>query len=211
MKFRLFAALIGASLVLGAAAVAQEYEEPLESVFTRNPIRAVWESVRWYGDATLVTLGAVQTDVQDVAIAVDGIGGTIAVVSDAVAAVGEGMPSMSTSCSAAVATVTVCQGLDCSTKLRYPCAPFGCDAQGKTCGTSCSISKDCAPGHECDYVTQQCVPVSYRCGYGKVIASWGAEYSCDGHACQAGACVAHCGSNLNCVDGYSCVNNRCVK
>lgn len=112
-----------------------------------------------------------------------------------------------------VATVRLCPGDsgDCVT-INTPCYPWGCD--DGACNTICSTNADCAAGAECDQVARSCVPVINTCSDGYTVRQAnGAEVSCGGYRCVAGACQQQCRTNLDCQtdQGFSCQNNHCVK
>ncbi len=108
------------------------------------------------------------------------------------------------SCAGDVATVHTCNGDSCVDQ-RYPCSPFTCDADGRTCIASCTTNNDCGTGAACNDSTGQCTFVGNVCKDSFIIRSAaGKETSCAPYLCLAGQCREQCGGDSECAEGYTC-------
>lgn len=116
-----------------------------------------------------------------------------------------------TSCAAAVAHFAACRSPHDCEDVAYPCAPFGCDAAGKTCATSCEADVDCAAGAKCNVAASACVFVGYSCHDPfTVIGTDGTESSCAPYRCVAGACRNGCSVDADCAPGHACGGGVCT-
>lgn len=116
-------------------------------------------------------------------------------------------------CSSSVVRVSVCNGETCEHVLTAPCAPYGCDAKGEWCASSCSSDANCAEGSVCATTTGKCAWMPTRCIDNFAIKSPNGQVeSCMPYRCLANACQQQCATNSDCAPGWSCEDGTaCVK
>ena len=100
----------------------------------------------------------------------------------------------------------------CRKLAAYPCAPFRCDDEGKTCATSCTSYADCSEGAQCNTATGRCSAASPTCSDDFTLRNPdGTTQSCSPYRCLGGACQQQCESNNDCAEDYSCAGGVCVE
>lgn len=120
-------------------------------------------------------------------------------------------PGSTASCSNAVASLQTCDAAGVCTTVRWPCTPFACDAENKTCAKECVTSKNCATASECNQNSAQCVYVGNICATNDELTTPdGKSVSCSPYACAAGACRSSCSQSFDCAAGHKCHDGRCV-
>jgi hypothetical protein len=99
----------------------------------------------------------------------------------------------------------------CVKWYAYPCAPYGCDKDGKTCATSCITDAQCSQGAQCS-ILGLCSTAAPTCKDPfSVEENNGSIWSCIPYTCIAGTCMDHCEQLSDCYIGYTCENERCVQ
>ncbi len=58
-------------------------------------------------------------------------------------------PSFDAKCSNNVMTLTLCSNAKDCTNANFPCDPYVCDKEGKSCSSKCNNPGGCSPGAEC--------------------------------------------------------------
>jgi hypothetical protein len=98
----------------------------------------------------------------------------------------------------------------CVKYFAYPCDPYGCDNEGRTCNSSCSSNADCSEGGSCNG-NGRCVTRLAECKNDFTVkAPDGTETSCAPYLCKAGACQQQCVEDRECAPDYVCVDgHRC--
>lgn len=114
-------------------------------------------------------------------------------------------------CENNAAVTEACDGFGkCQADVK-DCVRFKCDAETKTCKTTCATSDDCATGSVCDPVSKQCAISGATCVNETTLKlADGTEHSCAPYECQAGACRTSCDTAGDCAAGKVCTNNKCV-
>jgi hypothetical protein len=139
--------------------------------------------------------------------------GTKVVTHTTVKEAGKYSPFCESKCSAAVTSVFEYDEAEkkCVLKFAYPCEPYDCDAEGRTCNTSCDTSADCSAAGACNGIRSECVTMGNRCKDAfTVSAPDGHKMSCAPYICLGGACQQQCSAKYQCAPDYSCEGSRCV-
>ena len=101
---------------------------------------------------------------------------------------------------------------ECVHAFTYPCSPYACDSDGKTCNNNCESNQDCAGGATCNVGSGTCVHPYYSCTDAfTVLNSDGHKTSCLPYKCVNGGCQQQCVNPSDCGDGYACTNSHCTK
>jgi hypothetical protein len=99
----------------------------------------------------------------------------------------------------------------CVTWFAYPCEPYDCDDDGRTCRTSCVSDVDCSQGALCDTATGRCTTGPTVCSDAFTVEQAnGAQQSCAPYRCVAGTCMEHFDGIGGCAPGFQCVGRDCV-
>lgn len=202
-------------LLVGSFALAQTVEEPLETLFNRNPLKAIWSEMRAHSLESAEQGEAIASDLESIQGSVAGIGGVIEGVAASQAIADAMQARFETSCAGlGAASVQICRGVSCEVAMTYPCAPFACDEATGTCRDSCTANRDCAASSECNQGAGQCVQVGNTCADGfSVKQPNGSVVGCNGYRCTAGACQQQCQYDRDCKgdESYHCVAHFCEK
>ena len=202
-------------LLVGSFALAQTVEEPLEKLFNRNPLKAIWTEMRAHSLESAEQGEAIASDLESLQGSVAGIGGVIEGVAASQAIADAMQARIEPSCAGLdVASVQICRGVSCDVAMTYPCAPFACDEATGTCRDRCSANRDCATASACQQAAGQCVYEGYTCADGySVRQPNGSVASCNGYRCLAGGCQQQCQYDRDCKEdeGFRCVAHSCER
>jgi hypothetical protein len=128
------------------------------------------------------------------------------------ARVGSDVVCRAASCAAGVRTeVAHCDGAGgCPAATQASCAPWGCDATGTACTTSCTTEAECAPGFLCE--AGVCTSPKAQCSTDalSILDGQGRSASCRPYLCRDGACLTACKTSDDCAPGTMCDGNECV-
>jgi hypothetical protein len=126
--------------------------------------------------------------------------------------VGSSQSCRAASCTNGVATLpSTCDGMGhCPAPVTKQCSPYTC--LGTSCGDTCTVDSNCAPGERCDTSTGKCVGGVTCDGNHTITGANGQTTDCSPYTCTPAGCQTSCQSVVDCVSPAICnASNQCVQ